>query len=129
MFLFKYIYLYDLDESFVYYVTGGFRSSVNYRKENVTSQYNIYTEFLMQILKLQHTEIVGLFEIQWVRPRRFLRQQDSNKYKSLMIAQDTGFWLLIVSHSPNTYFFYDSNSLVKLKKTRLRLYEVIAPTT
>ena len=105
MFLFKYIYLYDLDESFVYYVTGGFRSSVNYRKENVTSQYNIYTEFLMQILKLQHTEIVGLFAIQWVRPRRFLRQQDSNKYKSLMIAQATGFWLLIVSHSPNTYFF------------------------
>jgi hypothetical protein len=105
MFLFKYIYLYDLDESFVYYVTGGFRSSVNYRKENVTSQCNIYTEFLMQILKLQHTEIVGLFAIQWVRPRRFLRQQDSNKYKSLMIAQDTGFWLLIVSHSPNTYFF------------------------
>jgi hypothetical protein len=105
MFLFKYIYLYDLDESFVYYVTGGFRSSVNYRKENVTSQYNIYTEFLMKILKLQHTEIVGLFAIQWVGPRRFLRQQDSNKYKSLMIAQDTGFWLLIVSHSPNTYFF------------------------
>ena len=94
MFLFKYIYLYDLDESFVYYVTGGFRSSVNYRKENVTSQYNIYTEFLMKILKLQHTEIVGLFAIQWVGPRRFLRQQDSNKYKSLMIAQDTGFWLL-----------------------------------